>query len=339
MAGFNWLAGPAPLGAFGLGAFSAGERAEIVQTGRFPAWWMRGGSAVAINNDPFLADGATGYSIDNALGGATVVAGRNTSSPIFGAADYKVEVTVAGSSHQYPRVQFNPVRFNVPNRRTLIRIWYQRVSGTQTTARLYYYNTGAAPFIQLDNFDGTVQFRQLETSYFSPSATSSPIVILQGNEVGEFRFVAQFIALGGITHPAPFRDTLMVADATVLGNVPGRIVGGTVISEEAPCTVPLSLDYTYTGTSINLLGGVILPAGTIWEVVSVTGENNDSVNLSLGTSTGGTQIVNAQATTAAPFRIGTYASQLINATSATGLWLTFSGNCAGRINVQLRKVK
>jgi len=143
---------------------------------------------------------------------------------------------------------------------------------------------------------------------------------------------------GAITHPAHLRDTLMSADATTLGNVPSRIVGGSVVSTEAPVPVPLTIDYAYTGSSINLLGGVVLPAGTVWEVVSVSGTSNASVNLSIGTSTGGTQIVNAQAITAAPFRVGTYASQIINATAATGLWLTASGNVSGRISIQLRKV-
>jgi hypothetical protein len=313
LTGFNWPAGRSPLGAFGFGAFTAAERAEFVRTGLPPAWWMRGGSAVALNTNTFTSAGAetfTGAAIggfDQAVNttGDMLVWARNTRNVLAGQR-YWAKYTATNNAGTLPLLSLR-----VPG-------------GAAASAEVQV--VAGANYIEILT---TATVSGIAPVFRTPSAVAADYAI-SGFEWG---------VLGAITHPAPLRDTLIVADATDIGNVPGRIVGGNVVSADAPQTIPLSLDFNYTGSSINLLGGVILPAGTIWEVVSVTGESNASVNLSLGTSTGGTQIVNAQAVTAAPFRIGTFASQLINATAATGLWLTGSGNVAGRINVQLRKVK
>jgi hypothetical protein len=320
--GYLATAGRAPLGAFGFGAFTAAERAEFVRTGLPPAWWMRGGSAASANAVAAVNGASTRvFSTFSAIGTNGFTAGTNTEST----------VRLAG--------------------------WLIAVRGGDRLRVIYDYailsGPGGAQSLRLNESQSSATSK---SNSVTPAVGTAQVAEITANESGTF-FLSwgasgngttateievtnvKIIRLGAITHPAPIRDTLMVADATDLGNVPGRIVGGNVVSADAPQTVPLSLEFNYTGSSINLLGGVILPAGTIWEVVSVTGESDASVNLSLGTATSGTQIVNAQAVTAAPFRIGTFASQLINATSATGLWLTGSGNVAGRINVQLRKVK
>jgi hypothetical protein len=343
MTGFNWPAGRAPLGAFGFGAFTAAERAEFVRTGLPPGWWMRGGSAVDLHG----VGNALSFGADDAdSGGLTqsfqATLSRESGARTGGAGSWYNRIT---ATNTFPSGRLAITAGRVGDR-VFVRFWARRNGAHNRVQAALGNSATGADQSNLLTFTLTNDWQMFEGSLTANGVYNQIKLGRLGGGgtdpgVGDYTDIddVQIKLLGAITHPAPIRDTLIVADATDIGNVPGRIVGGNVVSADAPQTVPLSLDFNYTGSSINLLGGVILPAGTIWEVVSITGESNASVNLSLGTSTGGTQIVNAFGVTAAPFRIGTFASQLINATAATGLWLTGSGNVAGRINVQLRKVK
>jgi hypothetical protein len=291
---------------------------------------LLGGSMIALNNDPFLASGETGYSIDNAAGGATVVAARNTTDPIFGSADYKVEITAAGSSNGYPRVLFDPVRRNVPGS-WRVQLWYQRVSGTQTTARLYLYNSGTAPFFAMPNFDGTVQYFEGVTNVVNPAGTSSPMVILQGNELSEFRFVCVITPLGLLD--APILQPCLATDDGTRQGMSRRLLGmSTVTEDKGAGPMPISVrrqDFT-AATSVQILGGALTNKKA--RVVSVRGNSSASTTISLGTSTGGTQIVNAQAVNG-DFDISTFASRIL--ASVASLWVTFAANTTADLKITI----
>jgi hypothetical protein len=95
---------------------------------------------------------------------------------------------------------------------------------------------------------------------------------------------------GAITHPAPLRDTLINADATGIGNVPGRIVGGNVVSEEPRTLRTINATTLLTGNN-QLFGGPVFTANNTVRLArwSIDNRSGGTRVVSLGSASAGTQ--------------------------------------------------
>lgn len=142
---------------------------------------------------------------------------------------------------------------------------------------------------------------------------------------------ARFRKVGLLDLPI-IQPALATDDATRQG-MSRRLLGMYPINYDigaAPKTIPVrSQDYT-AATSVQVLGGPLTNAKQ--RLVSVRGNSSDSVNLSLGTSSGGTQLINAQAVNG-DFDITTFASRII--ASGASLYLTFSGNTTASVKITM----
>lgn len=236
--GYNWPAGDAPQGCWINAALTDADRTYWITHGVPPDWVLRGGSMVSLNPDPYLAAGASGYSTSNDLGGATLSAARNTSLPIYGAADYKVEITGTGSHIEYPRVVFQTGLLEV-GVRYRFRVWAQRVSGSYTgQLRLHFSNAGASLYVNIGSgsWDGTLQtldhYRTISATDLS-TGNGGPMIKLNGTELGEYRFVAEITKVGALGYPVVGPD-LFVRDATRISPpIDGYMVGMRPLSTDA----------------------------------------------------------------------------------------------------------
>jgi hypothetical protein len=262
-------AGRAPLGAFGFGAFSAAERAEFVRTGLPPAWWMRGGSAVQRITGTDNADFNGGTTGNWATTNATIANVGNaleiTATAAFGGARLgnAFAPTVAGRRYG--------LRFDI-------------VSVSAGTVNLG--ETGFATNYVTGLTAGTGQFVQ-----FTAVGTAGGIAFrLTNNAAVAVIDNLALYEIGGITHPAPIRDTLIVADATDLGNVPGRIVGGNVVSSEPRTLRTINATTLLTGNN-QLLGGPVFTANNTVRLArwSIDNRSGGTRVVSLGSASAGTQ--------------------------------------------------
>jgi hypothetical protein len=127
-------------------ALSTTDAARLVIYGVDPAdqWGNE------LNNvlNPTFDTNLTNWSLDNAQGGATVAWARNTSSPINGAGDGKLDVTVAGSRNDYPRIVANGTSNPIPNKRYRARFKYQVNSGAVTVRAVRVGTEGLTAALQ-----------------------------------------------------------------------------------------------------------------------------------------------------------------------------------------------
>jgi hypothetical protein len=170
------------------------------------------------------------------------------------------------------------------------------------------------------------------TTDFTLIGAASNTVGVQFTATGVGTGTGTAIKAGALTLPR-YQPITVVEDVTGIGDNYGRLVGITPVVQETPDGMEIVVPYNYTGSSIQLMGGAVLD-GQAYRVDSVTGTSSASVNLSLGTSASGTQIVNAQAVNG-NFDIATYASRI---TTGTSLYLTFSGNTTGTVKIKLSRL-
>lgn len=219
LVGWGWPAGEFRPGVPINRALSAAEIAQMVQTGSLLPQDRLGGSTAEQLLDASLASGLAGYQVDNPTGGATVNITRNTVDPITGSADAKIEITGAGSTSEYPRLWFALNSVPRPGERWAYKIWYKRVSGTKTAARISHGLGGADPYVQLPNFDGTVQFAEGAFTVGPRTGGAYFMMRIGGDEIGEYRAVASFRRIGAVIQPEITRT------AQLLDHGPNRIRG------------------------------------------------------------------------------------------------------------------
>jgi hypothetical protein len=117
LAGYNWPAGRAPMAEIGLGAWTAAEHQEWVQTGRKPTWWdCATGSASPIYTSDFSST-ATGWNL--IVGAGTLTANIDDISGRSDCLRYTVDAatgvkgiyygqTVSGERHRFSLSVFVP---------------------------------------------------------------------------------------------------------------------------------------------------------------------------------------------------------------------------------------
>jgi len=331
--GGSWPAGPAPLGGWILGSLTDAERTAWTATGQPPGWVAAGGSAVAIISPTVLNGGfedAGAGSPDNFAiwGEAAASSGtqsRDTTDPRTGVACLRYERIGGSGVSGFGKVDSQAIL----------------EAGALYEVRFWWKDTVASPVNWLDviigNNSGIVRPPSAPTAIWSE-------VVVRGQATGQFLSFGRnpgvvvtntdlriddvtVRRLGALSLP-DIQPGGAIGDSTLIATNPARLVGMTPISDKL--TSGFSVAYDYTGSSIQILGGAVI-GGRKCRLVSVSGRSSASVNLSLGTSTGGTQLVNAQAVNG-DFDIATFASRIIAANSS--LWLTFSGNTSGLITLQ-----
>jgi len=142
----------------------------------------------------------------------------------------------------------------------------------------------------------------------------------------------QMVEVGSIIRPY-HQPGLAVGDMN--GRLAGRLVGGFQVPEAGVRDIVIDVPYAYEGSSIQVLGGDIL-GGLDARVVSVSGYADDDTTGSLGTTSGGTEIVNAQAIDG-DFDIATFASRVISA-GASLYWTPAADPTNGTLQIVLRPI-
>jgi hypothetical protein len=172
------------------------------------------------------------------------------------------------------------------------------------------------------------------TAVANDSATAALAIKLLSVGPGSLTITAITLRYrGALTAPA-YQATSTVRDLTARGATDsnqGRLVGVTPILLDAQSgSVIKNPSQAFTAaTSVQILGGAITGANK-QRIVSITGNSSASTTLSVGTSTGGTQLVNAQAVNG-DFDIGTFVSRFLAANSS--IWLTFAANTTAYVTI------
>ena len=332
--GAGWPAGETPSVVPVLGTLTSTERDAWLTTGRPPAWVALGGSAVAFYTSNFTA------SADTWSGGTNTLTG-NTDG-VAGEDDWlKVERTTAGAGSLSISRDSTLNSLVSIGSQSLIRARIYNPVGSGIThfyATLSTQTTVASPVAVAE---GTTVNCVFPVS-IRAEATYCPFRISPCNAAGAFRsdlaqgtiYYIKTITvspLGALSLPS-VQSINVVDDLTAIGGNQARLLGNTpILLDSVPVSVIERPAEAYTTTSIQLLGGAISGARKR-RIVSVTGNSSASVNLSLGTSTGGTQLINAQAVNG-NFDISTFASRFVAANLP--LWLTFSGSTTASIQIHL----
>lgn len=123
------------------------------------------------------------------------------------------------------------------------------------------------------------------------------------------------------------------ATGDLLGRISGRIVGGAQFPDSGVRDITIDLPFSYTGSSIQLLGGDLL-GGLDARVVSVTGYTDTNTTIDLGTTSGGAELVNDHAANGL-FDVSTYVTRIIS--NGGSLYLTPANNpTSGTIQIVLQ---
>lgn len=309
--GYNWGTGSVPLGSWLNASVTNTESDTWRTTGRAPAWVQFGGSAVNATGDATLTTDSSWSDPYNCflVSGGSIV---GTAVPQYGyigsLASAGTRILTAGS-----RVRWKVVVSAISGGNNFVL--QQGGNGTiiqNITAATTYSGTYTAT--TNDNQTNSFVIKNL-------SATASGITVTS----------VEWYVDGALSLPS-VQSIDVVEDATKHSGNQGRLVGITpILSTNQLISVVERPAEAYTTTSIQLLGGAV-SGGRKRRIVSVTGNSSASVNLSLGTSTSGTQLVSAQAVNG-DFDISTFASRILAAGSS--LYLTFSGSTTASITIYL----
>jgi hypothetical protein len=132
---------------------------------------------------------------------------------------------------------------------------------------------------------------------------------------------------------APILQPCNATDDATRQGMSRRMLGmSTVTEDNGAGPMPISVrsqDFT-AATSVQILGGALTNKKA--RVVSVRGNSSASTTISLGTSSGGTQIVNAQSVNG-DFDISTFASRIL--ASGASLWVTFADNTTADLKITI----
>jgi len=220
------------------------------------------------------------------------------------------------------------------------------ILGTLSTAeKTEYFSTGRLPAwvmsggsavaVTAGSFVARTQYviRSVGTTDFTLIGAASNAIGVQFSATGAGTGTGTASQAGALTASA-FQVVGTVRDLTARGatdSIQGRLVGVTpIILDTQSGSVMKNPSQAFTAaTSVQILGGAITGANK-QRIVSITGNSSASTTLSVGTSTGGTQLVNAQAVNG-DFDIGTFASRFLAANSS--IWLTFAANTTAHVTI------
>jgi len=309
--GFNWPSGDAPKVRIYNAAWSSTEAAVWTAGGQRPAWAERAGSQVSY---------ATGNSstFDSGVGSWT-----NKLSGTITATGGKGVIDFTGGSVFYDGTTFSGLSL-VAGRKYRLKVNLSDMLGDTGSVFVGMQNGAALPM--------TASIVAGDNDVIASPTYTGAIYIVRGSKtwtsisIDNFEIYELGTLDAPITNPQGLRFT---GDA--LGRFSRRLLGITGFTESVPA--PLVLPFAYTGSSIQLGGGVLLD-GSAYRVVSISGNSDASVNLSIGTTSSGTEIVNAQAVNG-NFDISTFASRI---STGASLYLTCSGNASGTIVIKLERL-
>lgn len=344
LTGFNWPSGIAPLGCWLNAHLTNAESDTWRTTGRPPVWVAQGGSVVNItatngNLETSSAGGGTGGTNDfpNWWKGTSIGVAVETSDVPAGSTK-AARLTGSGAITSTSAHWFRYGTVLAENQDpavSQVRQYYYRfkakyISGgslligrgfyadrTITSAEAASWTTFTGIFSPVTAFTGYAAI------VFAPA--SGAVWLIDDVEVYQ---------MGALSLPS-VQSINVVEDITAIGGNQARLVGNApILLDSVPVSTVERPAEAYTTTSIRLLGGDIIGARKR-RILAVTGNSSASVNLSLGTSSGGTQLINAQAVNG-DFDISTFASRILAANSS--LWLTFSGSTTASIHIHLTDI-
>jgi len=309
LTGYGWPAGIAPLGSWLNSHLTNAESDAWRTSGRPPAWVQFGGSAVNATGDATLTTDSAWQDSNGkfVVSGGSIVGTNVAQFEYIGAlATSGARILTAGS-----RVRWKVVVSAISGGNNFV---LQQGGNGQTIQAITAATTYSGTYTATVN-DNTVNPFVIKNF----SATASGITITS----------IEWFVDGALSLPS-VQSINVVEDTTALGGNQARLVGNApIVLDNVPVSVIERPAEAYTTTSIQLLGGAV-SGSRKRRIVSVTGNSSASVNLSLGTTTSGTQLVNAQAVNG-DFDISTFASRIVAAGSS--LFLTFSGSTTASIHI------
>ena len=337
--GVDWPAGTMPMGCWINAHLTDAESETWRTTGKPPIWVVTGGSCANIlPNGTFEVDASGWAGLSDGTEVFSVT--RNTVSPISGNGDLSLNVTTGSSLFgNYPRASYTATPLFVSGGRYRITGKVRRTSGTATQLTVRSGPSGASLTLASVILDGSIQ------------TFSGSLDVLGTANVGNLTFIPigplgwtgqiefddiEVYRLGALSLPA-VQSINVLRDWTMIGGNPSRLFGISPINVtnfKSDITIGSS-SYT-TGTSVQILGGGPLTTSSRRQrIISISGNSSASVNLSLGTTSGGTQLVNAQAVNG-DFDISTFVSRIIG--TSANLWITFSGNTTATVSIKMSEI-
>lgn len=302
LSGYAWPAGIAPLGCW-LNAHLTNAESETWRiTGRAPAWVALGGSQVDVK--------PTSGSFAYWFGAGSVVSSTSTQV-----------VTSAGAANlnvRNPALTLTPVAGN----KVIINATISGLTGALTFGLSTFTLTATASNVTAD---GTYDLA------ITPNTAGQNNVVIGISSTTQTTITINSVRVVGALSLPSVQSIGVVEDTTAIGGNQARLVGNIpIILDSVPVSVIELPAVSRTG-STEILGGAISGARKR-RIVSVTGNSSASVNLSLGTTPSGTQLIASQAVNG-DFDISTFASRILAAGSS--LHLSFSSTTTASIHIHL----
>lgn len=312
--GYNWPVGVDPLGSWLNAHLSDTESTAWWLTGRPPVWVAAGGSQInqisdTARNADFSA-GATDWTnelgtqanISVASGQLTVNGGNNWAGP-------RTSDLIGGAAN---------VMFSVGRRG---RVVFDFVSGAATSFQVWLGGNAQGSAVAASTGQRVV----LE---WTNDRNDAPIRI-RANGSYTIDNVA-FQQLGALALLRP-QQIAVADDWTTLGGNSARLVGMQPITPDDTSRIAVASQSFGAGTSVQILGGAVI--GSLKQrILSISGNSSANTTISLGTSSGGTQLVNAQAVNG-DFDVATFASRIV--VGGSSLWVTFAGATTANVTIRL----
>ena len=324
LTGFNWPASSAPIGCWINAHLTDAESETWRTTGKPPIWVSVGGSQIDNNLTSFSNRGPITNDLNSPTNGFEFFSGASStgfSAQHSGTNGSISQASKLGFSNALTgtrwRVRFD-LSVSVGNKPDYIGLTISGASpGIDASANLSNLVIVGSNDLTVT---ATANFGGFSFICFSSQATNN-------FTVSNF----SMIPLGAISIPS-IQSINVLDDITSLGGNQSRLLGMNRVNVvESNSRIVLSSQSFASGTSVQILGGDVI--GTRKQrLISISGNSSASVNISMGTSSGGTQLVNAQAVNGV-FDISTFVSRIIPSNSS--LWITFSGNTTASVEIRV----
>lgn len=289
LVGYNWPSGPAPIVTAILGQTSAADDAFYMQTGKWPAWVVRGGSMAAIPN-PTAWTNYSGYATFSSASGAAVSA------------------VVPSTGYVYAPLGTNET-------------WSDGVYVFTGTLVL---NSGNAPFLSLCRGVGTIASNEVQLTAGAFTIVLRSItggdpnhqIQLRSYGAGDWAITGLTPRRGGALSLHSVQPINVVDDVSTIGTNCGLILGAATTATSNKKVWRIA-DLTKTSGNEQILGGAVF-VGTSqdyiksWTIVNAGG----TTTVSLGNVSGGAQYVSGLSVPTGT----TVVTLLTNVPLTTNLW-------------------
>jgi hypothetical protein len=335
LSGFNWPASDdAPVAYLLNYDVGADEALRLSRGEPFRGVDLRGGSmATRVPSGTGFSFGATDGTATGVADTFNAAASNETATRTGGAGTYVTRLTRTGTSGD---MKSSEVLAIIGRSRVLIAGWMRKSAGatvSQVRVDLRQPTAGNAASSNLivnpaeawTFFSGVVEVN-------TPLATRWGFAFQNGAN-GEWIEVDDlYISVLGLLD-APILQPCNATDDATRQGMSRRMLGMSTVTEDqgaGPMPISVRSQAFTAATSVQILGGALTNKKA--RVVSVRGNSSASTTISLGTSSGGTQIVNAQAVNG-DFDISTFASRIL--ASGASLWVTFADNTTADLKITI----